>query len=430
LIYNQHPIFRKTQKIQITINQVKKMSIFGSSHALKRGYKPALALSLFIFFAAIMPVLAQDGDLAALRAQAEKLVAASKYVEAAPILEKILAIDPQNSWAWSKLGMAYLGKAVLSANPEEKKSLRIKARAAFGKAFEIDKTDSHSKALFSAIPEDGAVSEEFSKDPVSNALTQAGEKAFAQGNISEALKLYQDAFQKDQKNYYAALFAGDMYYRLNDFPNAEIWFQKAIAVDPNIETAWRYSASPLMKQGEYLKARDRYIEAWITNPYSSLTTNAFIQWGKITNTRLGHPKITPPKIESDPKSQNSKVTINITDANDGSIGWISYVATRETWQKELFSKNFPNEKNYRHSLMEEADALRSVVRIAKSTKPKQLERQIALIEELDSQGLLEAYILLALADNGIAQDHAQYLRTNRDKLRQYVLKYVIQQGSN
>jgi hypothetical protein len=107
------------------------------------------------------------------------------------------------------------------------------------------------------------------------------------------------------------------------------------------------------------------------------------------------------------------------------MAWIAYSATRETWKKEKFAKTFPAEKDYRHSLAEEADALRSVVSMAKTLKPKKLNAQIAILEKLDQEGLLEAYVLMAIPDRGIARDHPDYLRTNRPKLRQYVVKYVV-----
>lgn len=107
------------------------------------------------------------------------------------------------------------------------------------------------------------------------------------------------------------------------------------------------------------------------------------------------------------------------------MAWIAYVATRELWRKEKFKKTFPNAKQYRHSLAEEAEALRSVVEMASTLKPGNLNPQIKMIRQLDSEGLLEAYILLALSDEGIADDYPAYLRANRAKLREYVKKYVI-----
>jgi hypothetical protein len=53
----------------------------------------------------------------------------------------------------------------------------------------------------------------------------------------------------------------------------------------------------------------------------------------------------------------------------------SWFRTRSQWEKEKFKKIYPSEKQYRHTLAEELDALRSVVSTAKSTKPKKLNGQ-------------------------------------------------------
>lgn len=53
-----------------------------------------------------------------------------------------------------------------------------------------------------------------------------------------------------------------------------------------------------------------------------------------------------------------------------------------------------------------------------------------MLKKLDDEGLLEAYILLARPDEGIAADHPAYLRQNRDKLRRYVTQYVVNGGGN
>jgi hypothetical protein len=107
------------------------------------------------------------------------------------------------------------------------------------------------------------------------------------------------------------------------------------------------------------------------------------------------------------------------------MAWIAYSSTREELEKGKFQKAFPKETAYRHTLAEEVDALRSVVSMAKSLKPKKLNDEIAMIDKLDKDGVLEAYVLLAIPDQGIAQDHHEYLTRNRDKLRLYVVKYVI-----
>src|SRR6185369_125080 len=100
------------------------------------------------------------------------------------------------------------------------------------------------------------------------------------------------------------------------------------------------------------------------------------------------------------------------------------------WRKEKFAKTFPNEKTYRHSLAEEADALRSVLSVATADKDKKLSPSLIRLKKLDDEGLLESYILLARPDDGIALDHPAYLKQNRDKLRRYVMQYVVKAGGN
>jgi tetratricopeptide (TPR) repeat protein len=213
----------------------------------------------------------------------------------------------------------------------------------------------------------------------------------------------------------------------NKYDEAEKWYQRAISIDPYQETAYRYSATPLMKQGKFDLARGRYVEAYITAPYDRLALSGLVQWGQTTKTPLGHPRIDIPKttVGADGKPTT---TIDMTNADDGSMAWIAYSGTRSQWVNENFKKAYPGEKQYRHSLAEEVDALRSVVSMAKSTKPKKLNEQIAMIESLDKDGVLEAYVLLAVPDAGIARDHRDYLRRNREKLRLYVNKYVIGSG--
>ena len=95
---------------------------------------------------------------------------------------------------------------------------------------------------------------------------------------------------------------------------------------------------------------------------------------------------------------------------------------------EKFAKEFPGEKTYRHTLREEADALRMVVTSAKEQqkggKVKALDANLARLVHLYDGGLLEAYVLFARPNEGIAQDYAAYRKANRDKLRRYLVEYV------
>jgi hypothetical protein len=179
-----------------------------------------------------------------------------------------------------------------------------------------------------------------------------------------------------------------------------------------------------MKQGKLDEARNFYIDAYIRAPYDKLAISGIVQWAQATKTAVGHPKLDVPEITfgADGK-QNTNITVSPSD--DGSMAWMAYVTTRDDWKKTKFAKAHPKDA-YRHTVAEEADALKSVVSMARSLKPKTLNSQIATIEQMDKDGVLEAFILLARPDRSIAGEHRAYVRSNADKLRLYVTKYVIQ----
>jgi tetratricopeptide (TPR) repeat protein len=385
----------------------------------------ALSIAFVCLFSAA--IFAQSEEPEAIKARAQALVDKQNFLEALPLYEKLAVLFPKDALVYRNLGFSLLAQATNTEDADARRQLRVRARKAFANASDLGDKSLLVKGVLDGLPEDGRDAEGFSDNAEANKAMQRAEGFFTSGKMDDAFKAYQEALALDPRCYFAALFSGDVMVQTNKFDEAEKWYQRAIAIDPFQETAYRYSATPLMRQGKYDQARERYIEAYITNPYSRLALSGLVQWGQTTQTPLGHPRIDIPKttVGSDGKPNT---TINMTTADDGSLAWISYTGTRSQWEKEKFKKAFPNEKQYRHTLAEEVDALRSVVSTAKSTKPKKLNEQIAMIETLDKDGVLEAYILLAVPDAGIAKDHRDYLRHNRDKLRLYVSKYVIGAG--
>ena len=370
-----------------------------------------------------------------LRRQAAELLQQTKYTEALPILEKIATLQPDDGETQFYLGFALIGQAVNTKDDAARKALRVRGRNAFVKAKALGFYEARLDALILSLPEDGSDAAGFSTNAKANQLMKEGEALFSQGKPDEALKKYQEALEVDPKVYHAALFSGDIYLQKKDWAQAEVWYQKAIAIDPTKETAYRYSATPFMRQGKMDQARDRYVEAFITEPYNKFARAGLIQWAEETQTSLAHPDIDIPTNVTFDEKGDAKINLDpsalLSGTDDGSFAWISYGATRSEWRKTKFAKTFPGEKVYRHSLAEEADALRAVVSLATSDKrTKKLNPSLAKLKKLDESGLLEAYILIARPDEGIAQDHEAYLKQNRDKLRRYLLEYVVKGGGN
>ncbi|HVF67130.1 MAG TPA: tetratricopeptide repeat protein [Pyrinomonadaceae bacterium] len=365
-----------------------------------------------------------------------ELIKKQQYTDALPLLERLVIAKPDKAEIRFHLGFALLAQANNTKDAGGKKALSLRARASFVKAKELGMTEPLVDALIASIPPEGSAGQSFSKNPRANELMTEAEGFFSRGKLDEALVDYQKALQLDPNIYEAALFSGDVYVQRGDFQNAEVWYQKAIGINPTRETAYRYSATPLMKQRKFDAARDRYVEAFITEPYNRYTTSGLSQWAQATNTRLSHPAIDIPTNvtydeKGDPNIGLDAGALLGASKEDGSFAWLTYGVTRSAWHKGKFAETFPQEKQYRHSLPEEAAALRAVLALAAGDKDtKKLSPSLAKLKKLDDEGLLEAYVLLARPDEGIARDHPAYLKQNRDKLRRYVVEYVTTGGGN
>lgn len=379
-------------------------------------------------------VSAQTGEsIEKLKAKVFELTEKTNYLEALPLLEKIVVAEPNNARMHFYLGFALIARANNTKDVDQRIALSKRARAAFIRAKELNIEEPVVDALIESIPLDGSLGQTFSENIAANSLMTQAEAFFSQGKLDDALRNYQKALTLDPRLYHAALFSGDVFMSKEDFANAELWYKKAIDIDPTKETAYRYSATPLMKQGKTAEARDRYIEAFITEPYNKFAIAGLVQWGQATKTSLAHPTIDiPTNVTFDEKGE-AKVNLDanaLLGNDDGSFAWISYGATRSKWHNETFVQKYPGQK-YRHSLAEEAEALRSVIALATSDKKtKKLSSALVKLKKLNDEGLLEAYILLAKPDDGIALDHPTYLKENREKLRRYAVQYVVTGGGN
>lgn len=394
---------------------------------------PVLLFCLLGFYG--RPVAAQTGaTLAAMKQSADDLFRQLKYTEALPLLENIVAADPGDAEMRFHLGFALIAQGSNTKDAVQRKALRVRARTAFVKAKELGVKEPVVDALIASLPPDGSDAAVFSPNIEANALMTEAEALFGQGKLDASLLNYQKALELDPKLYHAALFAADTFIQKGDFAQGEAWYQRAIMIDPTRETAYRYSATPFMRQSRFDAARDRYVEAFITEPYNQYTLSGLLQWAQATNTNLAHPKIDLPTDVTFDEQGSAKVNLDprvLGDKDTGAAAWVAYGLARSKWKQGQFARTFSKETAYRHSLPEEAEGLRSVLALATSDPAvKKLSPALTKLKKLNDEGLLEAYLLMAMADRGLAQDHPAYLMENRDKLRRYMMEYVLKGGGN
>ena len=248
-----------------------------------------------------------------------------------------------------------------------------------------------------------------------------------------ALAGYQDIALRDPKSYEARLFAGDVYFVMKKLESAAEWFQKAIEVNPNIETAYRYWGDALLQFNQKEAALQKFIDAVVAEPYSPRSWAGLKQWADRTGHGLAHPRIDipaqPKSASSEPATKDVEINVNLDEGADPqSVAiWLVYSAQRALWRTEEFAKRFPDEKQYRHSLAEEIEAFELMLAtMDESKQPGDLANEsLRNVAALKKDQMLEAYVLISAPDEGIAQDYAAYRDAHRDVLHAYIEKYVV-----
>jgi tetratricopeptide (TPR) repeat protein len=365
--------------------------------------------------------------------RAYELVKANKMPEAAPILEKLHEAKPDDAGVLELLAYAISVNMGLEKDADKRKKELLRARSMAVHAKEMGRNSQIIQLLLELISPEGemaGMAGSGKRTPAEEALME-GEAAFSKGEMERAIEHYERALKLDPKLYEAPLFIGDAFNTSGKKDKAYESYARAVAIDPDRETAYRYWGNVLMRDNKLKEAKEKLIEAVIAAPYTRVTWQFLGNWAERSQVRLSHPRIeTSGSMSVEKDKTNITLDMNSIDKNDGSAMWMFYHTIRSLWIKEKFAKEFPDEKDYRHSLREEVDALGGVARVISESvkngkmKEKDLDPSIANLLKVHNAGLLEAYVLLAKPDAGIARDYIEYRKNNRDKLRRYLNEYV------
>jgi tetratricopeptide (TPR) repeat protein len=289
--------------------------------------------------------------------------------------------------------------------------------------------------LLGQLPANGEI--KFSDNPSVEQAMLAGEAAFSRRDFPEALKNYAKALEVDPRNYAAVLFTGNTYHRQSDFAKAAEWYKRAIQLDPNVETAYRYYGEMLVKQGDMAKARTMFIHAAVAEPYNRMVWRDLSTWAGLnqTNLNFAYAGVLPEPKEPKPQVDEPLFKVEIFPPRPKNLSDASreYRSVRTAWKDGgRFKQHFPEETGYRHSLVEETDALNAEIRALESLKTDietvelvTEDESLVLLLKLHQSGVLEPYVLFRLADEGIAKDYSAYRAEHREKLEEYLDKFVV-----
>ena len=367
------------------------------------------------------------------RAQAVALYSSNKMVDALPLLQKLHAEKPGDLPVLEMLSFATGAHAATLTDESAQKAERALARKLAEEAKAAGDTSNILKILLE-IPPDGSLPAPFSNNAEVEAIMKEGEAAFAKGDLDSAISAYGRALVLDPHLYFASLFTGDVFFKKKDYAQAGEWFRQAIEIDPNCETAYRYWGDALTAQGRDSDAKEQFIGAIVAEPYNQRSWIGLSQWAKKQKLTLIHPQIiSPNKIESNANGNTNIIidaaTMSDSGKKDGTDSWFLYTLLRAGWRGDRFQKEFPQEKEYRHSLPEEVGALQAVANQLKERMEKKqikgLDPSLATLIKLSDEGLLEAYVLISRVDQGIARDYSDYRNAHREKIRQYITEWII-----
>jgi tetratricopeptide (TPR) repeat protein len=374
---------------------------------------------------AVLWSAAWSAEEAASPEKAAELMDAGNYVEAGRLYEILAASDLTNASYAERLAHCLFIKFTLLPEGEERTAAWERSKREAQRAKALGDNSNFLQGLLDRF--------EAGMGEPADATMQAAEAAFSRGDLHEALAAYQNIALRDPASYEARLFAGDVYFRMKDLVSAGEWFQKAIAVDPNRETAYRYWGDAFMEAGQAAAALHKFIDGIVAEPYSRSSWMGLQQWADATGHGLAHPRI---EVPAGPTAQSNgpatkDVTINIDPAMlkdpDNASAWLVYSAYRATWRTEEFAKQFPEEKQYRHSLAEEVGAFEALLAVLEESKqPRDRKNEgFRNVSALQKDRMLEAYVLISAPDQGIAQDYPAYRDAHRDVLHAYIEKYVV-----
>jgi hypothetical protein len=395
-------------------------------------------LAATVLRAQTQPEVHHEANFDSERQRANDLFLKKDELGALPLYEDLARQDPTVAVFAERMGSGLLAAADIEDDPAKKAALSQRSVEAFRRAKQLGDDsplvetmlgmeEDRQRALAAAkanpaASNPAAAANPLSSNPEALKWMHDGEAAFAKNDTATAFADYKKASEIDPSSYYAKLYTGDACFRKGDFPCAEEWFAKAVALDPNRETAYRYWGDALYKSGHSPEAKAKYEEAIVAEPYTRLSWGGLTQWGKVTNTALGSPPIHRPTLTTD-ASGGLRLTMPAGMAEGDAGVWAYYGACRVSADKKLGHPR-PTAEGEVACLKSAADYGAKLIADGK-LKAEGLSPGVRDLLSLNTDGMLECWVLLNGAGPEILQDYPAYRQGHRELLVAYLNKYVV-----
>ncbi len=391
---------------------------------MKRKGRPVLkAIIVALVFALTVgagpATLAQDTDPD--RDEAVRLIEENKYLEALPILEKIVLSYPNDAELWAHFGIAIITNSVVLKTPEERKEEQARGVKALRRAAQLGTENDRALDLLEQFDEADGQDNFMSDNPEVEKALREGEAYFGRGEYDSAFREYEKAHKLDPKNYEAVLFMGDCRYAQKNYPEAVVYFSQAAEMDPDREMAHRFWGDALLFQEKFDEAREKFINSVIAEPYGRMGWSSLKRWADATEGEFEFFEIVPPGNEL---GGTIEIKDSLLEIENGTIHWKEYP---KTLLKLSVTRNDEEEDTPRFA--DDVAAWKAVAaayrKDLKAGKIKYPDHNLVNLLRLDDEGLLEAYILLLRPHEHYAQDYFAYRKANRGLIRTFIIRYVL-----
>ena len=204
------------------------------------------------------------------RQKAVELFNQQKFLDALPLFEDLVKQNPADNETLLALATCLVNHSATIQDKDAAAKERLRARDLLLKAKELGNNSNLLQNLLQLLQASNTGQIKYSENPEADKEFRIAEAAFAKRDFPEAIAHYSKALELDPANYSASLFIGDSYFAAQNFEKAGEWYDRTSQMNPNKETAYRYYADMLTKNGEMDKARTKAIQAVVAEPYDPI----------------------------------------------------------------------------------------------------------------------------------------------------------------
>jgi len=391
-----------------------------------------------------------EANFDAERKQANEIFLAGKVLDALPLYEDLCRQDPAIAVFAERHGTGLFMKAGTLTDEKQKAAMIQQGMAELRRAQSLgdnsplvqtllaEQGKNFVGAVVSGVPL--TVGYTYRPKPEAEALLKQAEADFAHNDWTTSVEKYKQAFALDPGWYTAALLVGDSYERLHDVANAGVWYQTAIGLDPDRETAYRYWGMMLYHAGDRAGAKIRLEQAVVAEPYGRPAMLGLQQWAVTMHGQLARPVVAIPKFAIVNGKLDPDPTLT-TETGDGHASWLAYELARLAHGAQMQFQPIVagstdkdgvlHPTGYRHSLAEESESIHAMLADVRrkldagTVAAGKLEPSIKNLLELDKAGMIDCWIVLNNADGGVRADYPAFRKDRRAQLQTYIDHFMI-----